>query len=119
MDVQWGSVADWFAAVGTVGALLLGMVILIRERRKDEQLEATEFFSCFEMHRVDEPKAATTWFGHLYVRNIGRAPIYHAALYFPTLSVSKPKVSRASFRWLLAYMRTDLLSGRGRIQGLH
>lgn len=37
---EWGNTADWLAAIGTVGALLLGLVILRRDLNKENRTQA-------------------------------------------------------------------------------
>ncbi|MCJ1694646.1 hypothetical protein MT349_02530 [Rathayibacter caricis] len=45
--IEWGSVADWFAAVGTVAAFGLGLLILWRDRMKEERKFADQFMTWF------------------------------------------------------------------------
>ena len=48
---SWGSVPDWFAAVGTVGALFLGLAILLMDRRRARRVDA-DAFSTWYVQRV-------------------------------------------------------------------
>lgn len=41
--LNWGSIPDWFAAIGTVGALFLGFGILLRERAHSRRAAADAF----------------------------------------------------------------------------
>lgn len=116
MSIEWGSVPDWFGAVGTVGALLLGLVILARDKRKDQRAEADEFISRLDVRRTDVPHSQPTWSGQFYATNIGRAPIYDVALYFPTLSVSR-KTTQRPFRIFWSIIRVSF-QNRGRVQSL-
>jgi hypothetical protein len=116
MDLQWGSVPDWFGAVGTVGALLLGLSILSRDKRKAERAEADEFICRLDARHTDVPHAAPAWSGKLYAKNIGRWPVYDVVLFFPTLSESrKPRQGTHWLAW--AIFRSDRL-GKGSVQGL-
>jgi hypothetical protein len=117
MDLQWGSVPDWFAAIGTVGALFLGLAILWRDRRKDERVEAKEFISRLDVRRTYVPRKTAAWSGHLYAKNIGRSAIYDVVLFFPTLSVAKMS-DRDTFRQMRAFIRV-VRPGKGRVQSLH
>ncbi|TFC63727.1 hypothetical protein E3O62_02550 [Cryobacterium sp. TMT2-15-1] len=51
--MDFGSVADWLAAVGTVGTLLLGLIILDHDHQRQRRQEADQVLTWFEGgHRV-------------------------------------------------------------------
>ncbi|MDW4572208.1 hypothetical protein R8Z57_05375 [Microbacterium sp. M3] len=51
----WGLLADWFAAVGTVGALVLTIVIVLRDRRHSARELADQLVSNLDVQaRIDD-----------------------------------------------------------------
>lgn len=72
---NWGSVPDWLAAVGTVGALVLGLVILMRGRAMDERSHADKFVTWLET-KIDKSAEQITLVVHGY--NSGGAPVPYA-----------------------------------------
>jgi len=86
-SVEWGTVPDWLAAIGTVGALLAGAAILNKQRTSLEQQAEMFQWQAEErergqalrvtgwVERVDEDKIV----GH--VANGSDEPIYSCVLY--------------------------------------
>jgi hypothetical protein len=64
MTIEWGNVADWLAWVGTVAALLLGLLLLWREVRENRVRHASRVVAWID----DEAEAAC-------VRNGGEKPV--------------------------------------------
>jgi len=75
--LNWGSVADWFAAVGTVGALIFGFLLFANERRQARRAAA----DAFVIWSVSQSRAAD---GRpeidFYFHNAGTAPVFDPAL---------------------------------------
>jgi hypothetical protein len=102
--IQWGNVAEWVAAVGTVGALLLALWLLAQDRRNAQraQVDLVGAWSkpMYERKSPDAPrveKAQTV----IYVRNGSQLPVevkqlaysIHTQWWVPVLGsklVSKP-----------------------------
>lgn len=84
--IDWGSVPAWFAAVGTVGALFVGLILLrneMRDRRRTaefvDQKPANEIFAWIKP-RTD----AGGW--QTFVHNRSDEPVYDAVVYFTRLT---------------------------------
>lgn len=81
--MDWGSVADWFAAVGTVAAFGLGLLILWRDRKKEERRFADQFVTWFGATKIPTKadangrRRATV---EVHVHNTGQVTIPIAAL---------------------------------------
>ena len=67
--MQIGSLADWVSGLATAGSLFLGFSILLRDRRKDDQAEATQVVTWF----VNQPDGTV----QLIISNGGSRPIVH------------------------------------------
>lgn len=74
--IKWGDAPAWFSSIGTVGTLLLGLRILLRDRRKDEQSQAAQI-ACWEESTSSGDYAAVP----LHVFNGSALPIRHPRFY--------------------------------------
>jgi len=100
--MQIGSLADWVSGLGTAGSLLLGFTILLRDRRKADQTEATQVVTWFVNlpdHMVD-----------LNVTNGSDRPIVHVM--FCLASVDE-RGKRAA-RWRMLNLAPVLVPGEGK-----
>lgn len=100
--MQIGSLADWVSGLATAGSLFLGFSILLRDRRKDDQAEATQVVTWF----VNQPDSTV----QLSVTNGGSRPIVHVM--FCLASVDEGK-KRAAL-WRIVNVAPVLASGEGR-----
>jgi hypothetical protein len=88
--MQSGSLADWLTGIGTVGSLYLGFTILMRDRRKADQAEATQVVAWF----VNQKDGTT----ELSINNGAGRPIVHVT--FCLASVDKQGKAAALWRIL-------------------
>jgi len=76
----WGSVADWFAAIGTVGTLILALLLLVRDRLRERQKAADSFVTWrsreYYMRAAGSDEKDTVHVINTY--NAGDAPIAQA-----------------------------------------
>lgn len=74
--MDFGTVPDWFAAVGTVGALFVSLVLLREDRRLRSSEQAGQVSAWAEWRREGRPQDTTPrqWF--VYVNNASGAPVY-------------------------------------------
>ena len=100
--MQIGSLADWVSGLATAGSLFLGFSILLRDRRKDDQAEATQVVTWF----VNQPDSTV----QLSVTNGGSRPVVHVM--FCLASVDEGK-KRAAL-WRIVNVAPVLPSGEGR-----
>lgn len=85
-SVDWGSVPEWFAAIGTVGALFVALILLRNEladrRRAAEVADRRPADGIFAWA---EPRTdAGGW--QTFVHNRSDEPIYDAVVYFTPLT---------------------------------
>ncbi|MEY2446655.1 MAG: hypothetical protein QOH79_131 [Acidimicrobiaceae bacterium] len=81
--MKFGTVADWVAAVGTGGALVIGMLLLraeLRSRRadSDERLRSQSRHVVCWLHFVETQDDGSWWI--VKVRNGSDEPIYQVAV---------------------------------------
>lgn len=74
----WGLVANWFAAVGTVGALFATIAIVIADRRRARRAAADAFVTWHSVSFVDHPDGRTDWTLVIHGFNGGSLPIPYA-----------------------------------------
>ena len=81
-EQTWGSVPDWFAAVGTVGALFLGLIILTNERKRNRRADADSFATWWVASYEGSSVPGSETSGELivYALNSGSLPIQGASL---------------------------------------
>lgn len=84
-ESQWGNAAEWFAAVGTVGALLLGLALWRQEAVRRIRSDA------------DSVIIGGGFGAGLSIRNIGERPIYNVEVRVPIVEGRQdPDVRQAS-----------------------
>jgi hypothetical protein len=72
--MELGSVADWFAAVGTVGALFVSLYLVQQERGFRLRAQASRVSAWAEWDRSQSGRHERPFFA--YVNNSSEAPIY-------------------------------------------
>ena len=69
--IDWGSVPDWFAAIGTTGALLLGVRVLQVDRERGDREQIAKLIVRLESHTDGSPENA------LSVHNVSGHDFHH------------------------------------------
>jgi hypothetical protein len=94
---NWGSVPDWFAAVGTVGALFLGLLILVRERTRTRREAADSFVTWWVVSTTQseqlDGRVVERYVLVAHAYNAGSGPVPVAFVY------SKPKIGDYVHDW--------------------
>jgi hypothetical protein len=90
-----GLYAEWFAAIGTVGALFLGVLILGRDRHQAVQASADSFVTWAQVQMTIEDDTEK-WTVVVHAYNSGDRPIPHAVI------VPRPGVSLDAMGFMLA-----------------
>lgn len=67
----WGSAADWFAAVGTVGALVLGLILLRGEQVRRDRVDADFFVTSAVISQRESSLDGFEYTLHVRVKNHG------------------------------------------------
>jgi hypothetical protein len=88
-DSGWvGTAADTFSAVGTVGAFVLGFVLLRKEQRREagraedeHRAQAAKVSAWVEMYRTPEGSRELAF----HIHNASDMPIYEVELPLPSL----------------------------------
>lgn len=75
--MQGGSWAEWVSGLATAGSLFLAFYILLRDRRKADQAEATQVVTWF----VNQPNASV----ELTITNGAARPIVHVTFHLATV----------------------------------
>ncbi|GBE22664.1 MAG TPA: hypothetical protein ENH00_13925 [Actinobacteria bacterium] len=85
-SIEWGNVPDWFAAIGTVGTLLVALLLLgneMRDRRRAAEIadqKPADGVFVWVTPRTD----AGGW--QTFVHNRSDEPVYDAVVYFTPLT---------------------------------
>jgi len=79
----WTLIAEWFAAVGTVGALFLGIGLYIREKRDRRHAAADAFVTWHHLMFIDSGNKPVTWTLTIHAFNGGSTPIPFAIVVAP------------------------------------
>ncbi|MFI8966923.1 hypothetical protein ACIGO8_32970 [Streptomyces sp. NPDC053493] len=77
--IDWGTAPAWLSAFLTGGSLLLGFYILLRDRRKEERLEASKVVS---MYYPEGDEYAESSQIRVVLRNTADRPIYFPGVLF-------------------------------------
>ena len=80
---QWGTAADWVAAVGTAGAFLFGFLILRRDRRLLERSLADSFATWVEPRTISGSQERSEQL-EVHAFNAGAMPVRASFLVVPT-----------------------------------
>lgn len=85
-NMNWGSVPDWLAAVGTVGALFVALALLCREMKdRRHAAEMADRKPADGVFAWVEPRTdAGGW--QTFVLNRSDQPVYDAVVYFTPLT---------------------------------
>ena len=87
--VQWGNVAEWFAAFGTVGAIGVSLYLILNERRLRLSLQAHRVAVWAEWRR-EEPSNLNARQFFAYINNASDSPIYGELLSASTRKGGEP-----------------------------
>ncbi len=71
----WSMVAEWFAAIGTVGALLLGVAILNADRNRALRASADGLVTWTQIHHTHAVKNKAPFTVYVHAYNAGDRPI--------------------------------------------
>ena len=94
-EQSWGTVAEWFAAIGTVGALLLGLLILRNERRLAHRKDADALVTWARHVHAHLPNGDHSAFIQVNAHNTGDRPVIDAILMIKDTNVSSKFDRRA------------------------
>lgn len=82
---QWGNAAEWLAAVGTVGALMLTYLLLRKELRElrafEEDRTASQAQSVAAWLDYQEAEGGPGWRDKILVRNASSGPVFNCVAY--------------------------------------
>lgn len=81
-SITWGSVADWFAAVGTVGALLMTVFIVMSDRQARRRESADRVLG-----RIGSAGTGDAWDITFFIYNSGTMPVTSVVLFGPDLGI--------------------------------
>jgi hypothetical protein len=99
--VQIGSLADWVSGLATAGSLVLGFSILLRDRSKADQEEATQVVTWFVNHPDNTLE--------LFVTNGGSRPTVNVALCLASLDEQQKQAAL----WRIRNIMSVLAPGEG------
>lgn len=74
----WGSAADWFAAIGTVGALALGLVLFRGEQLRRDRVDADLFVTSASIVQSESSRDGVEYMLHVRVKNLGQNTVTRA-----------------------------------------
>lgn len=81
--MEFGSVAEWVGAVGTVGALLLGLGLLAKERAINRRRSVDDLLTWLSWAEVPDREHGVRIETTVHVVNTGRRPMRTPLLMFP------------------------------------
>jgi hypothetical protein len=87
--VQWGNIADWFAAVGTVSAVGVSLYLIWNERKLRLSQQAHRVAVWAEWRREDHSDVTPRQY-FAYINNASDSPIYGERLTASTAKGSDP-----------------------------
>lgn len=93
-SINWGSLADWFAAVGTVGALILTVFIVLRDRKERHQESADRVLA-----RIGSVGDGSGWDITFSVFNSGTMPVTSVVLLGPDLGIREEEPEEYPNGW--------------------
>jgi hypothetical protein len=73
--ISWGDVPDWFAAVGTVGALSVSLYLIWNERSLRINQQARRIAVWTEWKRTESPDSTPRQY-YAYVNNASDSPVF-------------------------------------------
>ncbi|WP_396655555.1 hypothetical protein [Microbacterium sp.] len=81
--MDWGSVAEWVAAIGTVGALLLGIGLFARERSIGRRKSVDDLITWLSWRDVPDREQGVRLETTVHVCNRGSRAVYAPLLFYP------------------------------------
>lgn len=81
--MAWGSVAEWVGAIGTIGALLLGITLFARDRAKARRAGVDALITWLTWNEVADREKGVRVETIVHVCNSGTRPIYAPLLFYP------------------------------------
>jgi hypothetical protein len=81
--VDWGNVAEWVGAVGTIGALLLGIGLLARDRAISRRKSVDDLVTWLTWRQVPDREQGARLETMVHVCNRGSSAVYAPLLFYP------------------------------------
>lgn len=81
--MNWGSVAEWVGAVGTVGALLLGLGLFARERAFGRRKSVDDLVTWLTWREVPDREHGVRLETTVHACNRGSRAVYAPLLFYP------------------------------------
>ncbi|MDW4572623.1 hypothetical protein R8Z57_07515 [Microbacterium sp. M3] len=81
--MDWGSVAEWVAAIGTVGALLLGIGLFARERAIGRRKSVDDLVTWLSWREVPDREQGVRLETTVHICNRGSRAVYAPLLFYP------------------------------------
>ncbi|PYC99915.1 hypothetical protein B4U78_013555 [Microbacterium esteraromaticum] len=81
--MEWGSLAEWVGAVGTIGALLLGITLFARDRAIARRAGVDALNTWLSWEDVADRDEGFRRLTTVHVCNSGTRPIYAPLLFYP------------------------------------
>lgn len=83
--MDWGSVAEWVAAIGTVGALLLGIGLFARERAITRRKSVDDLITWLSWREVPDRAQGVRLETTVHLCNRGSRPVHAPLLFYPDM----------------------------------
>lgn len=81
--MNWGSVAEWVGAVGTIGALLLGIGLFARERAILRRKSVDELVTWLTWREVPDRELGVRLETTVHISNRGSRAVHAPLLFYP------------------------------------
>lgn len=82
-SMDWGSVAEWVAAIGAVGALLLGIGLFARERAITRRKSVDDLITWLSWREVPDREQGVRFETTVHLCNSGSRAVYAPLLFYP------------------------------------
>ena len=81
--MDWGSVPEWVAAIGTVGALLLGIGLFARERSISRRKSVDDLVTWLSWREISDREQGVRLETTVHIWNRGSRAVYAPLLFYP------------------------------------